>query len=107
MPQLLRTIEPPGIATLTLNRPEVHNAFNDVLIAELTAALADLAADPAVRLLILRGSGRSFSAGADLAWMQRLAGYSFEENLADAKGLGRMLQTLDQFPRPTLAIVQG
>jgi methylglutaconyl-CoA hydratase len=107
MPQLLRTIEPPGVATLTLNRPEVHNAFNDALIAELTAALAELAADPAVRLLILRDSGRSFSAGADLAWMQRLAGYSFEENLADAKGLGQMLQTLDRFPRPTLAIVQG
>jgi methylglutaconyl-CoA hydratase len=107
MPQLLRTIEPPGVATLILNRPEVHNAFNDALIAELTQAFAELAADPAVRLLVLRGAGKSFSAGADLAWMQRLAGYSFEENLNDARALGRMLQTLYQFPRPTLAVVQG
>jgi methylglutaconyl-CoA hydratase len=96
-----------GIATLTLNRPERHNAFDDALIAELTAALHALAADAAVRAVVLASTGRSFSAGADLEWMRRMAGHSFAENVADAAGLAAMLHTLDRLPKPTVALVQG
>jgi methylglutaconyl-CoA hydratase len=94
-------------ATLWLNRPERHNAFDDGLIAELSAALAALAADSAVRVLLLAGRGKSFSAGADLAWMKRMAGYSAAENEADAQKMAEMLHRLDSLPKPTIALVQG
>src|SRR3546814_795579 len=81
---LLTEIDGRGVARVTLNRPEVHNAFNDALIAELKAAFDRLAADAAVRVVVLAGNGKSFSAGADLNWMKRMAGYSEEENFADA-----------------------
>jgi len=96
-----------GVATLTLNRPEVHNAFDDGLIAELTEALARLAPDPAVRVLVLTGAGANFSAGADLNWMRRMGGFSAAENLADAMGLATMLRRLNEFPKPTVARVNG
>ena len=83
-----------GIARLTLNRPEVHNAFDDQLIAELDSALKDLAGEPAVRVLLLSGAGRSFSAGGDLNWMRRAANYSHEENRADADRLAVMILSL-------------
>jgi methylglutaconyl-CoA hydratase len=101
------TIDAAGIATLTLNRPELHNAFDDGLIAALLAELRRLAADPRLRLLVLCASGKSFSAGADLGWMRRTADYSRQENLADALQLAELMRTLDSFPRPTLALVQG
>jgi methylglutaconyl-CoA hydratase len=101
------TIDGAGIATLTLNRPELHNAFDDALIAALLAELRRLAADPRLRLLVLAAGGRSFSAGADLGWMRRTADYSRQENLADALQLAELMRTLDTFPRPTLALVQG
>jgi len=85
---LIHTLDARGVATVTLNRPEVHNAFDDALIAELTGLLAHYGADPAVRALILTGAGKSFSAGADLGWMKRMAGYSYEENLADGAAYG-------------------
>ena len=94
-------------ATLWLNRPERHNAFDDALIAELSAALAELAADEVVRVVLLAGRGRSFSAGADLAWMKRMAGYSPAENEADATAMAEMLRRLDSLPKPTVALVQG
>ena len=96
-----------GIARLTLNRPEVHNAFDDQLIAELDSALKDLAGEPAVRVLLLSGAGRSFSAGGDLNWMRRAADYSHEENRADADRLAVMISALDRFPCPTIAVVNG
>ena len=96
-----------GVARLTLDRPEVHNAFNDALIAELTAALEALGADPGVRAVVLAAEGKSFSAGADLGWMQRMAGYGREENLADARALAKLMATLNELPKPTLALVQG
>ena len=96
-----------GSAWITLNRPEVHNAFDDRLIAELTAALAALAADDAVRAVVLTGSGRSFSAGADLNWMRRTSTYGEAENLADARALARLMQTLNELPKPTVARVNG
>lgn len=96
-----------GVAVVALARPEVHNAFNEVLIAELAAALLALDADPAVRVVVLAGQGRSFCAGADLGWMQRMAGYGDAENRADAGTLAAMLATLDRMAKPTIARVHG
>jgi methylglutaconyl-CoA hydratase len=96
-----------GSARITLNRPEIHNAFDDQLIAELSAALAALARDDAVRVVVLTGSGRSFSAGADLNWMRRTSTYGEAENLADARALANLMATLNELPKPTLARVNG
>ena len=96
-----------GVAWLTLTRGEVHNAFNDTLIAALTRSLESLQSDERVRVVVLTAKGPSFSAGADLNWMKRMAGYSEEENLADARALARLLQVLDRLKQPTVAMVQG
>ena len=96
-----------GSARITLNRPEIHNAFDDRLIAELTAALAALAHDDAVRVVVLTGSGKSFSAGADLNWMRRTSTYGEAENLADARALAKLMATLNELPKPTIARVNG
>ena len=96
-----------GVARATLNRPDVRNAFDDVLIAELQAAFTDIGADRSVRVLVLAGAGPAFCAGADLNWMKRMAGYSYDENLADAQALAEMLATLDRMPKPTIARVHG
>jgi methylglutaconyl-CoA hydratase len=96
-----------GVATVTLNRPEVHNAFNDELIAELTSALVELGADPLIRVVLIAGAGKSFSAGADLNWMRRTSDYSAEENRADALRAAQLMSMLDQLPRPTIARVHG
>ncbi len=96
-----------GVATVTLNRPAIHNAFDDALIAELTAALRRLEADAAVRAVALTGSGQSFSAGGDLNWMRRMAQYSEAENFADAMALAELLCTLNELAKPTLARVNG
>jgi methylglutaconyl-CoA hydratase len=90
-----------------MNRPEVHNAFDDLLIADLTAALKSLAANERVRVVLLTASGKSFSAGADLGWMRRMADYSWDENLRDALGLAELMQTLNGLAKPTVALVQG
>ena len=95
------------IATLWMNRPDVHNAFNARLIADLTHACAVLDSDDGVRVVILAGRGRSFSAGADLNWMKAAGAASFDENLADARRLAVMLRTLAAMRKPTLARVQG
>ena len=99
--------EPRGLARITMDRPEVHNAFNEVFIAELTALLERVGADPAVRVVVLAASGKSFSAGADLTWMQAMAGYDEAQNLADAEGLARLMRTLDRLPKPVIGRVQG
>ena len=96
-----------GVATVTLNRPAIHNAFDDALIAALTAALRRLEADAAVRAVVLTGSGQSFSAGGDLNWMRRMAQYSEAENFADAIALAELLRTLNELAKPTLAHVNG
>jgi len=96
-----------AVARVTLTRPEVHNAFDDALIAELTRAFDRAAMDGQVETVILAAEGRSFSAGADLNWMRRMAGYGEAENLADARALGRLLQTIDSCPKTTIARVQG
>jgi len=104
---LLQDIDDRGVATLTLNRPERHNAFDDALIAELTAALQAVGARPDVRAVVLAGAGRSFSAGADLDWMRRSASFSAEANIEDADRLATLLHTLDRLAKPTIAMVQG
>ncbi|KAB2964963.1 enoyl-CoA hydratase/isomerase family protein [Zoogloea sp.] len=96
-----------GVATLWMNRPDVHNAFNEQLIAELTVACRELDADDSVRLMVLAGRGKSFSAGADLNWMRRAADASVEENLHDARKLAGMLRTLAEMQKPTIARVHG
>lgn len=96
-----------GVAVVTLNRPDLHNAFNETLIAELTEVLNVLDADDAVRAVVLAGNGKSFCAGADLNWMKEMAGYSSAENLADAQALALMLRTLNGLSKPTVARVQG
>lgn len=96
-----------AIATVWMNRPAVHNAFDADLIAELTAAFFRLDADPAVRVVVLGGRGRSFSAGADLNWMKEAAAASAEDNHADALALATMLRVLAELSKPTVARVQG
>src|SRR5574343_1056312 len=95
------------IATVWMNRPDLHNAFNETLIAELTRAFVVLDSDDSVRVVILAGRGPSFCAGADLAWMRRAADYSEEKNRADALALARMLKTLYRMQKPTIARVHG
>jgi len=99
--------DPRGVATLWLDRADLHNAFDDALIAALTAELGRLAADARVRVLVLAGRGKSFSAGADLNWMRRMAGYSEAENRRDADALAGLMAALDRFPKPTVARVHG
>jgi methylglutaconyl-CoA hydratase len=104
---ILVTHDPSGVATLTLNRPERHNAFDDALIATITESLERLGADASVRAVVLRSTGKSFSAGADLEWMRRVAQYDEAANRADAAALARLMHTLDRLPKPTIALVQG
>lgn len=95
------------IASLILDRAPVHNAFDDALIAELTAALESLDADPAVRVVVLTGAGSTFSAGADLHWMRRMAAADEATNRADALALARLMRTLNFLGKPTIARVNG
>src|SRR4026207_877933 len=95
------------VAIVTLNRPEVRNAFDDALIADLTKVFLDIENDETVRVMVLAGAGKAFCAGADLNWMKRMAGYSYEQNLADAKALANMLGTLARMSKPTVARVHG
>ena len=96
-----------GVAHLRMERPDLHNAFDASLIAGLTAALAGLADDPAVRVVVLEAEGASFSAGADLNWMRGMAAASEAENREDSLALARLMRTLDELPKPTIARVQG
>lgn len=98
-------IDDRGVAALTLNRPEIRNAFNAELISEVTKTVMGLPAE--ARVLVLRGAGPSFSTGADLEWMRSMAGYSRDENLEDSKALQRMFATVDECPIPVVARVHG
>ena len=95
------------IGLITMNRPERHNAFDDVLIAELTEAFRSMEAEDGIRIVVLSGTGKSFSAGADLNWMKRMSGFSIEENRRDAMGLAALMRTIAHLRKPTLARVQG
>jgi methylglutaconyl-CoA hydratase len=96
-----------AVATVTLNRPELRNAFDDVLISNLTEVFLDLEKDETVRAMVLTGAGKAFCAGADLNWMKRMSGYGYEQNLADAQALAGMLAALDRMSKPTVARVHG
>jgi methylglutaconyl-CoA hydratase len=106
-PILLSDRRARGVLWITLNRPDVHNAFDDRLIDALTAELARAGNDASVRAVVLTGAGKSFSAGADLTWMRRTAAYTEAENLADAKALAKLMSTLNELPKPTVARVNG
>jgi methylglutaconyl-CoA hydratase len=105
--KVLCSIDQRGIATVTLNNPDKHNAFDDVIINQLNELFLKLAGQGNVRVVILAAKGKSFSAGADLNWMKRMATYSREENLIDAKALATVLHNLNTLPKPTIARVQG
>ncbi len=104
---VLFDIQPGGVARLTLNRPEVHNAFDDAIISCLTEHLRSIDSNPDVRVLVLASSGKNFSAGADLNWMKRMAVNSHAENLKDAAGLAGLMSTLNNLSKPSIALVQG
>jgi methylglutaconyl-CoA hydratase len=106
-PSVSTTIDARGVATVTLKRPHVHNAFDDQLIAALTHELKTVERDARVRVVVLAGEGRSFSAGADLNWMQRMAKYSEADNIRDAVALANLMRVLDTMSRPTVARVHG
>lgn len=95
------------VARIALSRSEVRNAFNDVLIAELTRAFQDTAEDARVRAVVLSGDGPAFCAGADVSWMRQAGGYSRQENEADALRMARMLRTIDACPHPVIALAHG
>jgi len=104
---VLTEIDSRGVARVTLNRPEKHNAFDDVMIGRLRDAFDSLAGNRTVRVVIVDSLGKSFSAGADLGWMKRMAQYNYEDNLQDARLLAGMLRALHDIPQPTIARVQG
>jgi methylglutaconyl-CoA hydratase len=104
---MLKVQKKDGIARVTLDRPELRNAFDDALIKQLHDAFVALGKDDEVRVVVLAGNGPAFCAGADLNWMKRMAKYGYAENLADAEALALMLATLDRLPKPTIARVHG
>lgn len=104
---LVQTEIEAAVATVRMNRPEVHNALDDALILDLTEALAAVGGDASVRVAVLAGAGKSFSAGADLDWMRRMAENSREENLAGARRLAALMRVLNELPKPTIARIHG
>jgi len=107
MPLVLLDVDARGVATATLNRPELGNAYDEELLAELTEGLRRLAPDPAVRCLVLRGAGRHFQAGADINWLRRATQYDPERNHAASMATTRAMRLLNEFPKPTIALVHG
>jgi methylglutaconyl-CoA hydratase len=96
-----------NVAFVVLDRPEIHNAFNDELVKQVTDAFTDLGRRPDVRVIVLAGNGKSFCAGADLNWMKRMVRYTHDENLADARAVGRMYLAIAKCPKPVIARVHG
>ena len=107
MPQMLELLREGAVLRLRMNRPALHNAFDAGLISELTIALVAAGTNPEVRVVVLEGAGASFSAGADLHWMRGMAAASEAENREDSLALARLMRTLDELPKPTVARVHG
>jgi methylglutaconyl-CoA hydratase len=107
MSDFLRVNIADGVARVALARPELHNAFNAGMISELTETFAGFHKDSAIRVVILKGEGKSFCAGADLNWMEKMARYTFEENVEDAQALAKMLRTIYFCSKPVIARVHG
>lgn len=105
--KVLFDVNEQGIATVTLNNPDKHNAFDDEIIKQLTELFNGISKREDISIMVLASNGKSFSAGADLAWMKRMAGYSYEDNLKDANALAQMLKALNFLPQTTIAKVQG
>ncbi|NQZ26876.1 MAG: enoyl-CoA hydratase/isomerase family protein [Colwellia sp.] len=105
--KVLYTISDNGVATVTFNNAEKHNAFDDTIIKTLTDIFNDIAKRDDIKVMVLAANGKSFSAGADLGWMKRMAGYSYEDNLKDAHKLAEMLKVLNFLPQATIAKIQG
>lgn len=105
--QTTEVIREKNLATVWLNRPEVHNAFNALMILELSRALSELAQDNSARVVIIRGRGKSFCAGADIKWMKEGAGQSDEENYREALMLSDLFLLIYNFPKPLIAVVHG
>ncbi|GAA4365479.1 enoyl-CoA hydratase/isomerase family protein [Kangiella marina] len=96
-----------GVGRITMTRGDIHNAFDDLLIAELTQAFRRMDANPSVEVVVLEAEGKSFSAGADLNWMRRMADYTWDENYKDSQGLAELMHTIYSLSKPTIAVVQG
>ncbi|MCW8834546.1 MAG: enoyl-CoA hydratase/isomerase family protein [Colwellia sp.] len=105
--KVLFEVNEQGIANVTLNNPDKHNAFDDDIIKQLTDIFNNISERKDISIMVLASNGKSFSAGADLAWMKRMAGYSYEDNLKDANALAQMLKALNFLPQTTIAKVQG
>jgi methylglutaconyl-CoA hydratase len=105
--KVLYTISDNGVATVTFNNADKHNAFDDVIIKTLTDIFNDIAKRDDIKVMVLAANGKSFSAGADLGWMKRMASYSYEDNLKDANALAQMLKALNFLPQTTIAKIQG
>jgi len=105
--KVLYTVNDKGVATVTLDNADKHNAFDDAIIKTLTDIFHDIASRDDIKIMVLDANGKSFSAGADLAWMKRMAGYSYEDNLKDANALAKMLKALNFLPQTTIAKIQG
>ncbi|MFQ5978807.1 MAG: enoyl-CoA hydratase/isomerase family protein [Candidatus Heimdallarchaeota archaeon] len=105
--EIIREIKPLPHLCVFLNRPEVHNAFNEELISELTACFTDANKANDIRAVILGGHGRSFCAGADLSWMRKSADFTYEENLEDAEALANLFATIDQSRKPVIGRING
>jgi len=100
-------IDSRNVATVTLTRPELHNAFNDELISDLIACFKKLESNRNLRLVVLTGEGKSFCAGADLNWMKRMKDYSFDDNLKDSQNLAELFTVINQFSRPVIGRING
>lgn len=100
-------LEENGAATITLNRAEIHNAFNDELIASLTEKFKSMESDEDIKVVVLTGKGKSFCAGADLNWMKSMVNYSEEENIADSQKLSDLFETINEFSKPVIGKING
>lgn len=107
MTEFVKTFTEGGVSRIVLSRPERHNAFNEVMMGEITESVQECAAHPHVRVIVLSAAGECFSAGADINWMKRVVDYTFEENVNDTKVLAGMLRAIRECPKPVIARVQG
>jgi len=107
MPEFIRSTVDGHIASITIDRPDLHNAFNEVVIRELTSAFKDVGTNAHVRAVVLRSEGKSFCAGADINWMKRMVDYSVDENIADATEMAEMLRAIRECPKPVIGRVHG
>jgi methylglutaconyl-CoA hydratase len=106
-PPILLAIDARGVATVTLNRPEVGNAYNAAMLDALIQGLTELAKDPTVRCLVIKGAGKHFQAGADIRWLGEVAHYPPAQNYAASIATTKAMQLLNEFPKPTIALVHG